>query len=323
MHAILSEAHFHSEEAAFAHVEARLWPNGPVCPHCGATKEHVGKLEGKTARVGLRKCYACRQQFTVKVGTVMESSHVPMRYWLQTIYLMNASKKGIATRQLQRMFNCSMKTAWFLSHRVREAMKDLHIDDAEPMGGAGKIVEADETYIGGKEKWKHKSKRTKGNIGGKGKEVVFALVERGGKVRAMHVANVTAKNLRPILKAAVHPETAFMSDDAGHYRLLGPDFARHEAVNHGADEYVRGDAHINTAENYFSILKRGLTGVYHSVSKKHLHRYLSEFDHRYTHRVANGVDDKERADLALKGIKGKRLTYQRTRHGNALQQAVE
>jgi transposase-like protein len=242
------------------------------------------------------------------MGTVMESSHVPMRVWLQAIYLMNSSKKGISTRQLQRTFRCSMKTAWFLSHRVREAMADLHMVEPEPMGGAGKVVEADETYIGGKEKNKHKRRRTSA-VGGVGKQVVFTLVERDGRARSHHVPDVSAKTLRPILKSRVDAKSSLMTDDAGHYRHMSADFARHEVVNHGQEEYVRGDAHTNTAENFFSILKRGLTGVYHGVSQQHLHRYLSEFDFRYTNRVGLGIDDLERADRALCGIVGKRLTY--------------
>lgn len=310
MSSILSSNHFHNEEAAYAYVEERLWPDGPVCFHCGATSEHVGKLKGKSTRVGLYKCYACRKPFTVKMGTVMESSHVPLRVWLQAIYLMCSSKKGISTRQLQRTFRVGLKTAWFLSHRIREAMKELHIDVAGPLGGEGKIVETDETYIGGKEKNKHRRRRTS-QIGGAGKEIVFALVERGGKVRSHHVSTVSANTLRPILQSHIHQASAVFTDDGG--SRVGREFAKHQSVNHGAGEYVRGDVHTNTIEGYFSILKRGITGVYHHVSQEHLHRYLSEFDFRYSNRVALGVDDTKRSDLALKGAKGKRLTYQTTR----------
>ncbi len=310
MSSILSSDHFHNEEAAYAYVEERLWPAGPVCFHCGATEEHVGKLKGKSTRVGLYKCYACRKPFTVKMGTVMESSHVPLRVWLQAIYLMCSSKKGISTRQLQRTFRVGLKTAWFLSHRIREAMKELHIDVAGPLGGEGKIVETDETYIGGKEKNKHRRRRTS-QIGGAGKEIVFALVERGGKVRSHHVPTVSANTLRPILQSHIHQASAVFTDDGG--SRVGREFAKHQSVNHGAGEYVRGEVHTNTVEGYFSILKRGITGVYHHVSQEHLHRYLSEFDFRYSNRVALGVDDTKRSDLALKGAKGKRLTYQTTR----------
>ena len=311
MSSILSSTHFHNEEAAYAFVEARLWPDGPVCPHCGAVKDHVGKLNGKSTRPGLYKCYACRKPFTVKMGTVMESSHVPLRIWLQAIYLMNSSKKGISTRQLQRTFQCGMKTAWFLSHRIREAMNDIRIEASGPLGGERKPVEADETYIGGKEKNKYRSRRTSA-VGGVGKQIVFSLVERNGRVRSHHVPEVSAKTLRPIMVAQIDKRSFLMTDDAGQYRYMGRDFARHEAVNHGIEEYVRGAAHTNTAENFFSILKRGIVGCYFHVSQEHLHRYLAEFDFRYSNRSALGIEDVQRAELALKGTKGKRLTYRTT-----------
>src|SRR5262245_36624572 len=245
---ILSEAHFQSEEAAFAYVEERLWPNGPSCPFCGATEEHIGRLEGKTTRPGLRKCYACKKPFTVRIGTIFESSHLPLRLWLQVIYLMCSSKKGIATRQIQRMLQCSMKTAWFLTHRIREAMKDGGLG---PLGGEGMVVEADETYIGGKEKNRHKNRR-KGVVGAAGKETVFSLVERGGRVRSVHVASVTETNLRPIIMAQMAPGSILSTDDAGQYRHMGELFP-HVWVNHGDDEYVKGIAHTNSAEGFFSI----------------------------------------------------------------------
>jgi transposase-like protein len=249
MHSLLSDAHFHSEEAACAFVESRLWPNGPICPHCGATKEHVGRLQGKTTRHGLYKCYACRKPFTVKVGTVMESSHVPLRVWLQVIYLMCSSKKGISTRQLQRTLNCGMKTAWFLGHRIREAMADLGFgDDGGPLGGANKVVEADETYVGGR------SENRKNRV--PKKAIMLSLVERGGKVRSFHVPNVTSQSLKPIIVENVNKASYLMTDGSPVYPGIGAEFAGHGWVDHSAEEYVRAYFwHTNTIENFFSIFK--------------------------------------------------------------------
>lgn len=291
---VLSADHFQNEEAAFAYVETQFWPNGPVCPRCGATEEHVGRLQGKTTRMGLHKCYACAKPFTVRIGTIFESSHLALHLWLQVIHLICASKKGVSTRQIQRMLQCSMKTAWFLTHRIRESMADGGLG---PLGGEGKTVEADETFIGGKEKNKHASRRHSG---------------RGGKVRSWHVPNVTGETLRPIIVAQACVKSALMTDEASQYRHVGSGFARHDKVNHGAEEYVRGNAHVYTAENYFSILKRGIVGVYHHVSEAHLQRYLAEFDFRYSNREKLGVSDEKRAELALQGFKGKRLTYETT-----------
>lgn len=312
--AILTAKHFTDEAAAFAFVEKRLWPDGPICPHCGATSEHVGKMQGKTARVGLYKCYACRREMTVRIGTLFEDSHLPLHLWLQVIHLMSASKKGISTRQIQRMLQCSMKTAWFLTHRIREAMKDGSLG---PLGGIGSVIEADETYVGGKEKNKHVGKRSAGNIGGTGKAIVFTLVERNGRARSHVMPNVSGDTLREVLKVHANKRSALMTDDAGQYRHMGS-LLPHYVVNHSADEYVRrlGSgilAHTNTAEGFFSILKRGITGVYHNVSEAHLHRYLAEFDFRYSNRERLGVDDSARAERALLGVKGKRLTYETTR----------
>lgn len=307
---ILSEEHFQNEEAAFEYIEARLWPNGPVCPFCGATSEHIGSLKGKTTRLGLRKCYTCSQPFTVRNKTIFESSHLPLRLWLQVIHLMCASKKGISTRQVQRMLQCSMKTAWHLTHRIREAMNDGGL---EPLGGAGKVIEADTAYVGGKEKNKHVGKRKAGNIGGMGKQIVHAIVERDGRVRAHHIPRVNGVTLRAVLDQHAHRASALMTDTAGGYLHVGRAFVRHEMVDHGKDEYVRGDAHTNTVEGYFSILKRGLTGTYHAVSEAHLGRYLAEFSFRYSNREKLGIDDVSRAEIALQGVKGKRLTYRTTR----------
>jgi transposase-like protein len=303
---VLSEKHFQNEEAALEYIEARLWPNGPTCPKCGATAEHIGVLNGETTRMGLRKCYACDAHFTVRVGTIFEASHLPLHMWLQVIHLMCASKKGISTRQIQRMLQCSMKTAWHLTDRIREAMKDGGL---EPLGGAGKVLEADTTYVGGKEKNKHVGKRNPANIGGAGKQIVHAIVERQGSVRAHHIPRVNGETLRAVLDQHADRASALMTDTAGGYLHVGREFTRHEMVDHGKDEYVRGDAFTNTAECYFSILKRGLTGVYHAVSEAHLERYLAEFSFRYSNRERLGVDDVSRAEIVLQGFKGKRLTY--------------
>lgn len=311
MQSALSVAHFHSEEAAYEFVEARLWPTGPVCAHCGATKEHVGRLKGKTNRVGLYKCYACRKPFTVKIGTVFESSHVPMRVWLQAIYLFCSSKKGISTRQLQRTFGCGLKTAWFLGHRVREAMTELSLADAGPLGGANQVVEVDETFVGGKA-------RNRKNVIPP-KAPVLSLVERDGRVRSFHVHDVTAKSLKPIIASHVNKATYLMTDDAPVYTAIGRDFSGHGTVNHSAQEYVRAVFwHTNTVENFFSIFKRGIYGCYFHVSEAHLHRYAAEFDFRHNNRAALGIDDQTRADRLLVGVKGKRLTYATPRSGRSL-----
>jgi transposase-like protein len=319
MDTVLSAPHLHSEEAAYEYIEARLWPDGPVCPHCGAVKDHVGRLRGKTNRAGLYKCYACRKPFTVKIGTVFESSHVPMRIWLQAIYLFCSSKKGISTRQLQRTFQCGMKTAWFLGHRVREAMTVLGIDIPGPLGGQNKVVEIDETYIGGKEANKHAWKRAPGSQGGAGKAIVLSLVERDGSVRSFHVPNVTAASLGPVITANVDRATYLMTDDAAVYPAITRWFAGHGSVNHSAEEYVRAYFwHTNTVENYFSIFKRSVFGCHFHVSEAHLHRYAAERDFMYNHREKLGFDDLARADLALKGAKGKRLTYATPGSGRSL-----
>ncbi len=256
---------------------------------------------------GWYHCKDCRRKFTAAVGTIYERSHIPMTKWLLATHLMCASKKGISAHQLHRMLGLPYKTAWFMSHRIREGMRELK--PATKLGGGGKAVEADETYIGGKEKNKHWSKRNAANIGGMGKEIVFALVERGGKVRSRQVPEVTAATLRPILVAQINRDAFLVTDDAGQYRYMWRDFPRHETINHGIGEYVRGEAHSNTVENYFSILKRGITGTYHHVSQQHLKRYLAEFDFRYNERLALEVTDAERARKAVGGVVGKRMTY--------------
>lgn len=307
---ILNRPYFRDEEAAFGFLEGILWPDGAVCPHCGVigTAYKIAANPEKRVRFGLWKCRDCRKQFTCKVGTVFEHARLPLHKALQAAYLLSSSKKGISSNQLARALEISLKAAWFLSHRIREAMRETHF--AVQLGGDGKVVEADETYVGGKERNKHRSKRNKDNIGGVGKEMVFSLVERGGRVRSMHLRSVSAATLRPILSAQIDAEkTRLMTDGEGQYRLVAPMFKSHETVNHGIGEYVRGDVSTNTIEGYFSILKRGITGVYHHVSGQHLKRYVAEFDFRYNNRAALGVDDFGRTIAALLGIKGKRLTY--------------
>jgi transposase-like protein len=310
---ILSAPHFHSEEAAFAFVEAHLWPSGPTCPHCGNWDQtKIGRLKGKSSRPGLRKCYACRKAFTVRIGSIFEDSHFPLHLWLQAIQLISASKKGMSTRQIQRAFNCSMKTAWFLTHRIREIMKRDDGLFSPPMGGEGKTIEADVTYVGRKPGRKVQSGTGHMNP-------VFSLVQRDGGVRSFHMSNVRGDNLHAVL--AVHADRAshFMTDEAPAFVQIGWNFASHGSVKHSADEYVRGDIHTNTIEGFFSILKRGVYGTYQHISEAHLHRYLAEFDFRYTNREKTGVDDVQRASLALKGAKGKRLTYQTTRSAGRME----
>ena len=298
---------FHDETKARKWLEARVWPNGPVCPKCGVVGE-ARLMQGKSHRPGLYQCNACRQPFTVTVGTLYERSKIPLHKWLAATHLMMASKKGMSALEIGRLLGFSKKTAWFVCHRIRESLRETNLT---PLGGEGKFVEADETYVGGKEKNKHVGKRKRENIGGIGKEAVFALVERGGRVRSQQVPSVSAKTLRPIMVEQINKATALMTDDAGQYRHMHKDFARHEVVNHGILEYVRGDAHTNTIEGYFSILKRGITGTYHHVSAQHLKRYLAEFDFRYNERENLGVSDAQRMEKSLKGIVGKRMTYRR------------
>ncbi|MEA2861363.1 MAG: hypothetical protein QOC72_3402 [Methylobacteriaceae bacterium] len=296
---VLSRPYFHDEALAFEHLEKVLWPQGPVCPHCGSISGKHYDL--RKTRVGLRKCSDCRKQFTVKVGTVFESAHIPLNKMLQAVYLLCSSKKGISSHQLHRILGVTYKTAWFLTHRIREAMRDGSL---APMGGAGGVVEVDETFIGNL----RGVPRKKGGTGHK--HVVLTLVERGGSARSFHVESTSIADVIPIVNANVDRESAMMTDTAPHYRhTLGDIFASHEMVNHAEYEYVRGQIHTNTVEGYYSIFKRGMKGVYQHCSEKHLHRYLAEFDFRYSHRSARGVNDSVRAQKALEGLSGKRLTY--------------
>ena len=308
---ILSESQFHNEEAAYKFVEARVWPNGPVCPHCGCF-ERVGKMGGKSTRIGTYKCYDCRKPFTVKVGTIFESSPLPLRLWLQAIFLIASSKKGVSANQLHRTLGVTLKTAWFMGHRIREAMKP---DGLEVFGKGGGTVEVDETFIGN-----DRTKKPKGAKKGRGyehKNKVLALVDRStGRSRSLVVDNLKSMTLIPILRENIAREARIMTDEANQYFYLRQYFSGHGIVKHMHGEYVsRLDSaiHTNTIEGFFSIFKRGMKGVYQHCGHHHLNRYLAEFDFRYSNRVALGVNDKERADKLLSGVVGKRLTYQTTR----------
>lgn len=299
MSADLTNPIFTDEDKARKHLEKLRWPNGAFCPHCGESKK-IKKLKGDSHRPGLHQCNGCRQHFTVTVGTLFESSHIPLHKWLLAFHLMTASKKGISSNQLHRMLGITYKSAWFMTHRIREAMKPTSVN----MFGTNGPVEADETFVGRKPGMKKRR-------GYAHKNAVFALVERNGGVRSFHVPNVTADTLKPILKEHVDSEAHLMTDDAGQYRLMDKEFAKHEVIAHSNSEYVRDNVHTNTVEGFFSIFKRGIYGVYQHVSVAHLHRYTAEFDFRYNYRERLGFDDSMRATAALKGIAGKRLTYRR------------
>jgi transposase-like protein len=310
----LTDPIFNDEEAARRHFEAIRWPSGPECPHCGVIDEAT-ELQGASTRPGVYKCRGCEKPFTATIGTVYERSHIPLHKWLLATHLLCASKKGISAHQLWRMLGFgSYRTAWFMAHRIREGMREALPEGG--LGGKGKVVEIDETYVGGKEANKHAHKRANAGRGPVGKAPILSLVERDGSVRSFHVANVTAKTLRPIIVTHVNRASYVMTDESAVYPAVGEEFAGHGTVNHSAEEYVRAYFwHTNTVENYFSIFKRGIVGVYHHVSEDHLHRYTAEFDFRYNHRIAVGVDDETRAAEAIKGIAGKRLTYRQPDRG--------
>jgi transposase-like protein len=302
---VLNQAHFHNEEAAYEFVERHVWPDGPVCPHCGAGEDRVNKLKGKSTRIGTYKCYECRKPFTVKVGTIFEASHVKLHIWLQAMFLICSSKKGISANQLHRTLGVTLKTAWFMGHRIREALKDA---DGLVFGTDGGTVEVDETFIGN-----DRSVKPKGEKKGRGyahKHKVLSLIDRESrKARSMVVDSLKAKHIVPILQSNIDRGATVMTDEAGQYKYLSRDFARHEFVSHGIGEYGRGEITTNTIEGFFSIFKRGMKGVYQHCAKEHLERYLAEYDFRYNTRSALGIEDQERTTIALRGIKGKRLTY--------------
>ena len=298
---------YNDEDAARAHLEAQLWPVGAICPHCNS--QDVTALHGRSHRKGLYQCNvsACRQQFSVTIGTVFERSKIGLHKWVLASHLMAASKKGMSAKQIERMLGVTYKTAWFMMHRIREAMSPAPVKDTGPVGGAGKTVEADETFVGGKSKNVHNGKPTPK------KYPVLALVERGGKARAKHIADVTAKSVRDVLVTHASRKSTLNTDEALVYHWLGREFAKHGSVNHSASEYVSkdGKTHTQTVESFFAILKRGIMGSFHSVSEQHLQRYVDEFCFRWNHRSSLGVEDFERAAAILEGANGKRLTYRR------------
>ena len=298
---VLSDKHFHDEAAAYKFVEARVWPQGPVCPHCGGY-DRISKMLGKSTRIGVYKCYQCRKPFTVKVKTVFESSHIKLHIWLQAMFLMASSKKGISSNQLARTLGVTLKSAWFLSHRLRTAMQTVGL---EPMGGEGQTVEVDETYWGKVE-----------NVPPRGtahKQTILSLVNRDtGEARSFHIESSSVASVVPLAMKNIKKETAIMTDEGRHYLRFKKHFASHETVNHQKKEYARGHVSTNTVEGFFSIFKRGMKGVYQHCSEQHLHRYLAEFDFRYSNRIATGVNDIARTERMIKGIVGKRLTYRRT-----------
>jgi transposase-like protein len=301
---ILSKPYFHDEQAAFAKLESIVWPNGPTCPHCGAI-DRISEIKGKSARIGLKFCGHCRKQFTVRVGTVFERSHVPLHKWLQATYLMCASKKGISAHQLHRTLEVTYKTAWFMEHRLREAMRS---GEKSPFGFGGGAVEVDETFMGN-----DRTIKPKGEKKGRGyhhKHKVLTLVDRNsGQARSMVIDSLKAKDMAPIVRENMNKEARLMTDEASYYTKVGTEFAEHGVVRHNQGEYGRGDIYTNTTEGFFSIFKRGMKGIYQHCAKRHLHRYLAEFDFRYNNRIVLGVDDNDRVENALRGITGKRLLY--------------
>lgn len=296
---------FHDNEAARAHLETLLWPNGPTCPRCNVQGDRITKLQGKSTRPGVYKCKDCRKPFSVTVGTVMERSHIPLAKWVLAAQLMASSKTAMSAHQLHRMLGTTYETAWFLFHRLREAT--IGIGETEgPLGGDHEVVEADESYIGGKARNKAFGPPPK-------KMAVFTLVEREGRARSRHVANVTAKTLRPAIVRNADRKSWLMTDEAAVYEKIGTEFEGHGTVNHSANEYshLGGFITTNSVESFFALLKRGVYGSYFHVSEAHLHRDLAEADFRYNHLSALGVEDMERGEALLRGTKCKRLLYRR------------
>jgi transposase-like protein len=310
MKSAFTNARFYDEAEAFKALEAIMWPDGPVCPHCGAV-DRLGRLENQKTKAskknpegklihGLWKCYHCKGKFTVRLGTIFEDSHLPLHLWLQAAFLMCSSKKGVSSNQLHRTLGCTLKTAWFMSHRLREAMAQGRLN---PFGSTGGAVEADETFLGRKPGRKKRA-------GFDHKMKVLTLIDRDTKqARSTVIGNLRENTIWRVVGPNIAREARLMTDEAGYYRNIGNSFADHQTVNHGREEYVRGEAHVNTAEGFFSVFKRGMKGVYQHCQERHLHRYLAEFDFRYNNRIALGVNDFARTDRVLVGAKGKRLMY--------------
>ncbi|MFN3350804.1 IS1595 family transposase [Pseudorhodoplanes sp.] len=307
---IFSAAHFRDDNAAREYLQTILWPEGPICPHCGVVNHAYA-----TKKPGVFRCAEaeCRKDFTVTMRTVMERSKIALHKWLQAFHLMCSSKKGISAHQLHRTLDIGYEAAWFMCHRIREAMRDGGL---APLGGGGGIVEADETYFGNVPEAKRPTKTTsgrpftkKGKTGPSGKRAIVSLVERGGRVRSFHPATADGETVAKIVRENIERETRLHTDESRLYVKVGAEFVAHETINHAAKEYARGDVTTNTVEGYFSIFKRGMRGVYQHCGEKHLHRYLAEYDFRFNHRTKLGFNDGERAALAVKGASGKRLTY--------------
>lgn len=312
---------YHDTDKAREHLEAIHWPHGPICPHCGnCDQTRIVKLQGKSTRPGVYKCNECRSPFSVTVGTVFERSHIPLNKWVLASHLMAASKKGMSAHQLHRMLGVTYKTAWFMAHRIREAMKE-DVKSSGPIGGEGKTVEADETYIGKREtprklaRGRVANPTKSGKAGGAEKRIVVGLVERGGKARMFHLNDATAVTVRDVLVRNVDRSSTLYTDSSRLYTRTGEEFATHRTTNHAAGEYARreGDVviHSNTIEGVFSVFKRGMVGVYQHCGEAHLHRYLAEFDFRYNRRTALKISDAERAADLLRMARDKRLTYRR------------
>lgn len=313
MASILKQDYFHDEAAAFRALEAIMWPGGKPesCPHCGVigkvnrlavqrSKPSKRNPEGKPV-YGLWKCYACRKQFTVRKGTIFEESRLELHLWFQAAFLMCSSKKGVSANQLHRTLGCTLKTAWFLAHRLREAMAEGNLN---PFGQGGGAVESDEAFLS--------RRRRKGDkpLHRQHKMKVLTLIDRDtGRARSTVLRDLSHGEIWNVVSKNVAREARLMTDEASHYRFTGQEFASHETVNHGQEEYARGDVTTNTVEGYFSIFKKGMKGIYQHFDEKHLHRYLAEFDFRYNHRMANGFDDVARMQTAIRSSAGKRLTY--------------